>query len=788
MTIGSIGLAGALLAVCMWRARRRRTRRKAYGDPSYASSPRSRTFNPIRRHSPVEEEGPKLIDEMMDEKGTNVHKEMENPRAEAGTLSAVIAFRLGVGAVGRGFSSISSRIRGSRWDSRPYSELTDYSPNDAQAMPHPPAPARQMGIGIHLLGPPLRRDKSLYYSPSNSTAHVTSVAQDNRIGIFCDEDSTRSEHHRRDPGHFEELPGTKECGVLRSHAGKWYSANSNNGAEEKEVGAPSQLPSQTEAMPMPQISITKANKYGSYCSPYESLQYRLPNFRPSEPLEFPGVTNAFPIPGYGSLRSNPHSAHIHESLTSRHSDDMDESGQDVHVAIENQPSLTIQNPLHRNSSIFKRMAEASASVLLGRRPSQASGRLSMNQLEIRDPAPQPTLWPVLSQVQLCSVGIATPSLVAHENRQHPPVSWRDNVSQGLLPNDSYGPSISSLKSFRSMRDMIIVQKEETQDNIETFRIIDEEDSGGSPEPKAAGLTTHLQRRESNENMCTPKEDHGKIDGFTCKQETSREGCEATILMDSLAFEPRVLDLSLKAIVDPGTFTDSSAILNTAGLLDTESVTETESGLSDSFSHGSDKNSSLEEAASGTPQTDSSISSHSPGETKPPHEHVTPLSAESSFDFCATSAGKARRRPVREVVNSINKRGDSTPMGLLAPRSFYSPAPGSSSGGMRVHSGPISKSATSSDDADPSGICNPFVTSESEYVSQSMRPTSTSPMFKGPIAPHDAVIIPKQRETPIGQVKTKTMWEMVKREETLRIANPDAANVSESKKPLPDFHG
>lgn len=248
----------------------------------------------------------------MNEKGTNAHKEMENLRAEEGdTVSAVNAFGLGVGMVARGFLTISSRIRGSRRDSRPYSELTDYPPNDAQGMSHPPAPARQMGKGIRLLGPYLKRDKSLYYSPSNA-AHVTSVAQNNRIDMFCDEDSTRSEHHLRDLWYSKGLSDRKESGGLRNHAEKLYSSNSNNGTEEKEIGDPLLFPTQAEAVLMPRSSH------------YESLHYRLPNVMPSEPLEFPGVTNAFPITGYDSLRSNPHSARIRESLASRHSGDMDE--------------------------------------------------------------------------------------------------------------------------------------------------------------------------------------------------------------------------------------------------------------------------------------------------------------------------------------------------------------------------------------------------------------------------------------------------------------------------------
>lgn len=45
------------------------------------------------------------MDKMKNEKGTNGHKEVENLGAQEGTLSAVRAFGLGVGVVGRGFSS-----------------------------------------------------------------------------------------------------------------------------------------------------------------------------------------------------------------------------------------------------------------------------------------------------------------------------------------------------------------------------------------------------------------------------------------------------------------------------------------------------------------------------------------------------------------------------------------------------------------------------------------------------------------------------------------------------------
>lgn len=106
----------------------------------------------------------------------------------------------------------------------------------------------------------------------------------------------------------------------------------------------------------------------------------------------------------------------------------------------------------------------------------------------------------------------------------------------------------------------------------------------------------------------------------------------------------------------------------------------------------------------------------------------------------------------------------------------------------MYSGPISKSSRSPEDAAPSDNCTPFVISEREYVSQSMRTSSTLPTFKGSLAPRDTAFILKQRGTALAQVRTKTMWEMVKREETLRIANPDAAGASELEKPLSDFYG
>lgn len=715
------------------------------------------------------------MDKMKNEKGTKGHKEVENLGAQEDTLSAVRAFGLGVGAVGRGFSSISSRIRGSHWDPRPYSEITDDSLNDAQDTPHPPTSARRMGKGIRLLATSLKRDKSVYYSPSN-TVHVTSVAQDNRINMFSDEDSMRSEQHLRGLGYSQGLSDT-ESGVLRSNTGKWYSSNGNNALEEKEAGAPLPVLSKTETVPVPRNSLTKAKKYGSNCSHYGSLQYRLPNFMPYEPLEFPEVSNAFLIPRYGSLRSNPHSVHIRGSLNSHNLDDKTDCfGQDPQVGTENQPSPTTHPPLHRNGSIFKRMAEASTSLLLGRRSSQVNGHLLVNQLKIRDPAPQPTLWPVLSQDHLCPLAIAAPSSVAHGNKQHPPVCWMDGVSQGPPSNDSHGSNLSSLTSFRSIRDKIIVQKEETPERIETFGIIEKSDPGGPREPQVAGLK-HLERRESNGTICTSKKDHDERDCFASKQEVSREGCEATVLMDSLAFERRALDLSLNAIVNPDKDMDSLAILNTANPLDSKPVTELECGLSNSLSQSSSKNSNLKEATPGTTRTDPFISSHFPSEIKPPQKYVSPVRAGSSPDSCTTSVARPGRRPVREVVNSINKRGGNAPMGFFAPKSFYSPALGHSPGGTKVYSGPIDKSARSSEDAGHSDMCTTFVGSESENISQSM---CLPPASEGSLASRDPAVIPKHRETSPGKVRTKTMWEMIKREGTLRIANPSAARVPESK--------
>ncbi|KAE8538835.1 hypothetical protein D1P53_005200 [Cryptococcus gattii VGV] len=782
LIIGSIGLAGTSLAVCLcWTRRRNRPNKKYDDDASYTSSPRSRQFIRIRRHSPVEEGGPELMDKMKNEKGTNGHKEEENLGAQEGTLSAVRAFGLGVGAVGRGFSSISSRIRGSHWDPRPYSEITDDSLNDAQDTPHPPTSARRMGKGVRLLAPSLKSDKSIYYSPSN-TVHVTSVAQDNRIDMFSDEDSMRSEHHLRDPGYFQGLSDTG-ADVLRSHTGKRYSPNGNNAVEEKEVGAALPVLSHTEGGPN-RSSITDAKHCGSNCSHYESLQYRLPNFMPCEPLEFPEVSNAFLIPRYGSLRSNPLSVHIHGSLTPHNLNDKPDCfGQDPHVGTENQPCPTTHPPLHRNSSLFKRMAEASASVLLGRRSSQASWHSPVKQLDIRDPAPQPTLWPVLSQDQLCPLAIATPSSVAHGNKQHPPVCWMDGVSQGPLSNDSHGSNLSSLTSFRSIRDKVVVQKEETTERIEPFGIIEKSDPGGPREPQVAGLN-HLEQRESNEIICTSKKDYDERDCFASKQEVSREGCEATVLMDSLAFEPRALDLSLNAIVNPDMEMDSLAILNTAKSLDSESVTEIECGLSNSPSQSSSKNSNLKEATPGTIRTDPFISSHFPSEIKPPQKYVSPVRAGPSPDPCIRSEARAGRRPVREVVNSINKRGGNAPMGFFAPKSFYSAAIGHSPGGTKVYSGPISKSARSSEDAGHSDMCTTFVGSESENISQSM---CLPPASEGSLASRDPVVIPKHRETSPGKVRTKTMWEKIKREGTLRVANPSAVRVPESKKPISDLY-
>lgn len=114
---------------------------------------------------------------------------------------------------------------------------------------------------------------------------------------------------------------------------------------------------------------------------------------------------------------------------------------------------------------------------------------------------------------------------------------------------------------------------------------------------------------------------------------------------------------------------------------------------------------------------------------------------------------------------------------------FSPALGRSPGGMRVHPGPLSKTARSPEDAGHPDMCNTFVGSESEYISQSMCLSSNPTASEGSLAPRKTSIIPKHRETSPVQVRVKTMWEMIKREGTLRIANPSAAGVPESKKPI-----
>lgn len=101
----------------------------------------------------------------------------------------------------------------------------------------------------------------------------------------------------------------------------------------------------------------------------------------------------------------------------------------------------------------------------------------------------------------------------------------------------------------------------------------------------------------------------------------------------------------------------------------------------------------------------------------------------------------------------------------------------------MHPGPLSKTARSSEDAGHPDMCDTFVGSESEYISQSMCLSSNPTASEGSLAPRETSIIPKHRETSPGQVRVKTMWEMIKREGTLRIANPIAAGVPESKKPF-----
>lgn len=373
---------------------------------------------------------------------------------------------LGLGAVGAGLSALRLGTK-----QHAYNQLEDDGPGSGPAR----QPIRRAGAGIKLIGP--------RSNPSTSRPGPKSPP---RVDILHDEDSRT----------FLRLPAREGSGatdwkVDRKGKDEWRSAASVLGHGEptdpfedapliRGGPVPTPIGPRSERDPFDdgygdgydEVDITTAVSRGPGL-------YQLPPLSSSDPLDIAGLL----VPrrsgsGSGSGRhgdsSLPRSAHSRGSTNFSASDA--EEGIVHHAQFASQASASYSPqeaeyvPIKRNESFFRRMASGGISSLMSISGVGAGRRQSVRRSDSRDirdptPGPGPALWPVESRDELTESGSA--------DLPHPPSTWR-GIGAGRGHGHESGPSMSSLASARSMRDMVIVQREGT-DSSEASLVVLEQD-------------------------------------------------------------------------------------------------------------------------------------------------------------------------------------------------------------------------------------------------------------------------------------------------------------------------
>ncbi|WVQ73086.1 hypothetical protein IAR50_002649 [Cryptococcus sp. DSM 104548] len=812
--VGSVGLFALVLGLCFWVIRRRSQRRRYGTEPVWpASGPRGRVPSGAPSGYGGEKRGPGLMDEMRG-------KELPTlPAAGQGGWGAAL------GAVDAQVSSISSRIRAARW-AEPYAELHDPSPEYEDAIAAAPVPARKLSKrearGMRLIGPRPQRGKSVYYSP-NKPARA-SVVRNERIDMLSDEDSCLYNNVR--PARDSDSENEGDLGV-------WRGSGEGERDTDTDMSGPILVPFKGGPVPTP-----KESEAGSVNS---AQRYQLPNFGPTEPLDL------FSWLAPKNLTVSARSGRSGMTDSTRQQSDLEEGVviDGLQHGVRDEASIVslspvdpvAATPLRRNESFLRRMADAGASVF--RKNSQASERSRAGSLvEIRDPAPQPTLWPIISRDQLSAPsGPTEPSpTTSSPDSSRPPAS---RSTKPIWPTHHTGPSMSSINSARSMRDMVLVQKEGTDENLESAGIVEEAHEAYEEE----ALMGHEEEGEGDDTMrVVESEDEEESDITSSVEdqwaEARRSIAHSTVedegdLMADFDFGPNSLDLSLNdvPIAPVGKLDHRLSSVSIPSPLPTvsetpEPVPPPERSLSPETSAPETPRAVVSAPIAPVPRTIPKIEpkkfEHPPAPSAvlrhvPPSQKTlsTPISSSKPP---ASGDGKGRR-PVRDVVDSINKRGGKTPTGLIAPRVLYSHAPervasikasdtGSSEEVKRTATPPRPASVTESSNKSARRISftepahktarpprplsysysDPFADA-SPSASSPARPSSTTrSRMSSPSRPTSLLGSPTSKRTSsglrlMGSREKSTIWEVMKKEEKLKVVNPDARRRTASGKEL-----
>lgn len=600
LILGILAIVGIIIGGLLYRHRRKKRKAALLGAAAWNGRD-----GPDRPYGSREKGGEGLMDES--------HGRPSEPPERSPIIG------LGMGAIGASLASISSKLGGAKRNQDPYAVLLDEGPSAGGPMRRS---TRREGSGIRLVGP---RPSPSKYTPMGFGAAAGRSSLDpvrkSRMDMLHDEDSR----------HFMSSEKSSDWAISSPvDKGRWSSARSILGHEHNESdpfdddeGDDLSPPIRGGPVPTPFASRSDLDPFDDY------------NRRSSTFLSTFDDLLSPPVALYSDGGSLPRSQ---RSGVSGELSDMEE-GSIHHAQHASQTSASILSPVEtayvpikRSESFFKRMTQGGFTSLLSRQQSQKG---TVRVLDIRDPTPAPELWPIESRDELSAP--AGPS--------YPPSAFKG----GLAPVVTHGrgPSLSSLQSAKSMRDMVIVQREPTSSSEEEGII----STAPSPEPEEYGEGSGHVR-------------HGLTaasDSLTTVYAHERHG--QTAISDST---PSISPSPLA-----GSDTSGSIVFNGADFASTPDPSLDMPGG----------------ATIVTPKTTPRKISTPPtlretlrpvSETPPPINTAVPTLITPTRPFEPPSGSPvpsplvSHRRPVRDFVNSINKRGGGLPLAFASPASAYSP--------------------------------------------------------------------------------------------------------------------
>lgn len=510
---------------------------------------------------------------------------------------------LGMGTIKASFASLRNFRR--EQPSETYAVLNDEGPfSYADAASPIRQNTRRSGQGIRLLGP---RSQRTSYVPVASPQSI--ATESSRMDMLSDEDSRN-------------FPKPRDWNIGEDDVGGWKSAQSilADHTEDPFEDDESLRPPIITGGPVPTPFGSRTSLDPFHERDISDGDFGLPHVS-SEPLDLAGL-----------LPPTSHKRYSAMSGISGPSSMSDCSEGVVHYAHIGSPASTSLSPestympIKRTDTFFKRMAAGGITSLLSNKSIARSTSTRSTAYNIRDPAPPPSLWPVVSRDMMRGQS-GLPNPQAEEGK--PPTAWKGDDLKPVRPTHHHGPSLTSITSAKSMRDMVIVQREPTDSSAESAII-----ETTSPEPDRhvhhhAGDDRQVHHHDSDNQHVFDDRHEARDRGIDQGGETP-----GSIVFDGadFAMSPETVannDLSRRPTIAPVPIIVAPTTPTTARTRSTNT---------------------------GSPRA-------IPPDGSPiPHPVLM------------------HRRPVSEMVNSINKRGsgsgsgsggDTTPISLFSPQSRYS---------------------------------------------------------------------------------------------------------------------